>query len=497
MGYNFFTLVIFAAWFFFGIYMLDKSNTNPRKWGRADKNSDEGGQSRNEWLTLFFAPVMFLIFHARKFWNENLSSLYARTKRKFKYADISIFDSNGNPLYSADCNNPAIDELKEIICDAVAKRASDIFFDPTGDGKMSLRFRIDGALILIKSLDAVFGDNVINAIKVASGMDITEKRRPQDGSFSARVSEENPAFRVASVGAFGGEKMAIRLLGTQTGPKTLEDIGFSPEQCELLRNAISLNSGMILMCGATGSGKTTTLYALIGNLDYTLKNVISIEDPIERVLPNVSQMEINAKADITFAKILRNALRQNPDVICLGEIRDEETAEIAVHAAQTGHLIISTVHSNDSVDTLDRLSSLGIPFRSLASTIRVIINQRLARRLCPHCKKPAEQMPKKWCKLFEQFGLDTSGLCVPQGCPECNNTGYRGRVACFDILVIDSTLRAELEQDNASLSRIKQIADARDVSNNLVYHAATLAAQGITSISEADRVTLEMDGGTF
>ena len=260
---------------------------------------------------------------------------------------------------------------------------------------------------------------------------------------------------------------------------------------------IHLPNGILLVTGPTGSGKTTTLYALIGNLDYTLKNVISIEDPIERVLPNVSQMEINAKADITFAKILRNALRQNPDVICLGEIRDEETAEIAVHAAQTGHLIISTVHSNDSVDTLDRLSSLGIPFRSLASTIRVIINQRLARRLCPHCKKPAEQMPKKWCKLFEQFGLDTSGLCVPQGCPECNNTGYRGRVACFDILVIDSTLRAELEQDNASLSRIKQIADARDVSNNLVYHAATLAAQGITSISEADRVTLEMDGGTF
>lgn len=497
MEFNIIKFALFAAWFFAGIYLIDKINTNPRKWGRTEQNGEEGGQSRSEWLTLFFAPVMLLIFHSKRLWQGNLSSLYARTKRKFKYADISIFDSNGNSLYASDCDNPAIDELKDIICDAVAKRASDVFLDPTGDGKMSLRFRIDGALIQIKTLDIVFGDNVINAIKVASGMDITEKRRPQDGSFSARVSEESPAFRVASVGAFGGEKMAIRLLGTQSGPKTLEDIGFSTEQCELLRNAISLNSGMILMCGATGSGKTTTLYALIDNLDYTLKNVISIEDPIERVLPNVSQMEINTKADITFAKILRNALRQNPDVICLGEIRDEETAEIAVHAAQTGHLIISTVHSNDSVDTLDRLSSLGIPFRSLASTIKVIINQRLARRLCPHCKKPATQMPKKWYDLFEQFGLDPSGLQMPQGCPECNGTGYKGRVACFDILVIDNQLRAELEQENASLSRIKQIADARELSNNLIYHAATLAAQGITSINEADRVTLAMDGGNY
>ena len=408
MEYNILKLIIFAAWFFAGIYLLDKINASPRKWGRAAQNSEDGGQSRNEWLTLFFAPVMFFIFHTKKLWQEKLCSLYARTKRKFKYANVSIFDSNGNALYASDYDNPAIDELKDIISEAVAKRASDVFLDPSGDGKMSLRFRIDGALIQIKELNIAFGDNVINAIKVASGMDITEKRRPQDGSFAAQVSEAGIAFRVATVGAFGGEKMAIRLLGAQTGPKTLEEIGFSPEQCELLRNAMGLNSGMVLMCGATGSGKTTTLYALIDNLDYTLKNVISIEDPIERVLPNVSQMEVNTKADITFAKILRNALRQNPDVICLGEIRDEETAEIAIHAAQTGHLIISTVHSNDSVDTLDRLSSLGVPFRSLASTIKVIINQRLARRLCPHCKKSAAQMPKKWYDLFQKYGLDYS-----------------------------------------------------------------------------------------
>ena len=495
MEFNLIKFALFAAWFFAGIYLIDKINTNPRKWGCADKEKNEGGKGRNEWLTLFFAPAIWIHFYGRKLWEERISYFCARTRRKIKYANISIFDSNGSPLFGADCENSAIDELKDIINDAVIKRASDLFLDPAGDGQMVLRFRIDGALHQIKTLDAAFGDNVINAIKVASGMDITEKRRPQDGSFSAQAPGENIAFRVATAGAFGGEKMAIRLLGSQNGPKTLEDIGFNENQCELLKRSLSMNSGMILMCGATGSGKTTTLYALIDNIDYTLKNVISIEDPIERVLPNVSQMEVNAKADITFAKILRNALRQNPDVICLGEIRDEETAEIAVHAAQTGHLIISTVHSNDSVDTLDRLSSLGIPLRSLASTIKIIINQRLVRRLCPHCKQQATMMTRRWRDFFLENHLDFNLFQPsPEGCPECNGTGYKGRVACFDILVIDNQIRSALEQTHASLMQIKQIADARNVTNTLLYQAAKLASEGIVSLEEIDRVTRNMEG---
>jgi type II secretory ATPase GspE/PulE/Tfp pilus assembly ATPase PilB-like protein len=495
LEYNILKLIIFAAWFFAGIYMLDKINTNPRKWGRADKNSNEEGQSRNEWLTLFFAPVMWAKFFGKKLWTERISYICARTRRKIKYANISIFDSQGAPLFGSDCDNPAIDELKDIINDAIIKRASDIFLDPAGDGQISLRFRIDGSLQTIKNLDIGLGDNVINAIKVASSMDITEKRRPQDGSFSAQAPGEAISFRVATAGAFGGEKMAIRLLGNQNGPKTLEEIGFDANQCDLLKRSLSMNSGMILMCGATGSGKTTTLYALVNNIDYSLKNVISIEDPIERVLPNVSQMEVNAKADITFAKILRNALRQNPDVICLGEIRDEETAEIAVHAAQTGHLIISTVHSNDSVDTLDRLSSLGVPLRSLASTIKIIINQRLVRRLCPHCKQLAARMPKRWYNFFEENKLPYDNLFVSRGCPECNGTGFKGRVACFDILVIDNQIRSILEQSHASLMQIKQIADSRNIVNSLQYQAAKLAADGIVSLEEIDRVTREIDGG--
>ena len=488
MEIQLFNIILFAAWFLSGIYLLDKTNSNPRKWGCSEQDNT---RSRNEWLIIFFAPVVLLWFYGKRLFQGKILNFYNSTRRKFKFSNISIEDSHGNPLYGSDCDNPAIDELKSIINEAAIKRASDIFLDPVGDGQMSLRFRVDGSLLQIKTFDMVFGDNVINAIKVAAGMDITEKRRPQDGSFSARHPGENIAFRVATVGAFGGEKMAIRLLGSQAGPKSLEEIGFNAQQCELLKQSIGLSSGMILMCGGTGSGKTTTLYTLIDNIDYSLKNVISIEDPIERVIPNVSQMEVNSKADITFAKILRNALRQNPDVICLGEIRDEETAAIAVNAAQTGHLIISTVHSNDTLDTLDRLSSLGVPLHSLASTIKIIINQRLARKLCDHCKQPAAKITKKWYNYLCSKGLDYTNLYTAKGCPECNGTGYKGRIACFDILVIDNHLRAALEMDNASLAKLKQ-----DIgSGNLRLHGATIAAQGITSLEEVDRITLELDGG--
>ena len=489
MEFSIVKFFVLAAWFFCGIALLDKMNSNPAKWNRGDT----GGASR-EFLTLFFGPVFFLLSQQDSSFVNSLKNLFNRGKRTIKYRDITIIDSHGAPMYGTDCDNPAIDKLKDVIILAVAKRASDIFLDPAGE-RMQLRFRADGSLINIENFTADFGDNVVNAIKVAAGMDITEKRRPQDGSFAAECSGSSVAFRVATVGAFGGEKVAIRLLGSEVGSKTLEDIGFNPEQLHLLKNAVGLSSGMILMCGATGSGKTTTLYALINNIDFSLKNVISIEDPVERVIPHVSQMEVNAKADITFAKLLRNALRQNPDVICLGEIRDEETAQIAVHAAQTGHLIISTVHSNDSVDTLDRLSNLGIPFRSLAATLKVIVNQRLVRRLCEHCRQPLTEIPDRWKEYFSYCRFPADHIYAPCGCPECNGTGYKGRAACFDILVIDASLRAELEKENTSLSQIKTIAEARNAANSLTYHAAYLAASGVTSFEEIDRVTLALDGG--
>lgn len=492
MEYNPVTLVLLLAWILCGIRVLDKVNTSPVKWRR--KKEDDGKHGA-EWLILFFGPVFLLYTAGRDFWEVRLRGAFEKARRHVKYAGITILDARGNPLYGDDCDNPAIDTFKDIFLDAANKQASDIFFDPAPDGGVALRFRIDGTLIQQGILAAGLGENVISAVKVAAGMNFSEKRRPQDGAFSARISGNPVSFRVASVGAAGGEKLSIRLLGAGSAPRTLDEIGFDDGQLQLLKRSISLSSGMILMCGATGSGKTTTLYALIENIDFSLKNVISIEDPVERVIPNMSQMEVNTAAGITFASLLRNALRQNPDVICLGEIRDEETAQIAVHAAQTGHLIISTIHANDAVDTFDRLTGLGVPLRSLAATIRIVVNQRMARRLCGKCRRPLTEIPKRWSRFFAENDIAPAGLFQAVGCPECNGTGYRGRVACFEMLIIDSELREELEQDDVSLSKIRQFAQAKGVSGSLLLHGARLAAQGITSLDEIDRITVSLDGG--
>ena len=492
MDFNPVKLILLFAWILSGIYLLDRINAAPGKWSRNNANQGEYGR---EWFVLFFGPGYWLWHTCRGSWINAVQRFFRKVDRKMRKSSVTIIDSRGVVLFEDEYDNPAVDEIKNLIQLAINRRASDIFIDPAGN-QVNLRFRCDGAIIPVKSMDMVFGDNVISAIKVCAGMDITEKRRPQDGSFSACHSEGEVSFRVATVGAFGGEKVAIRLLGSESGPTSLEAIGFSSGQLELLRNAIGLPSGMILMCGGTGSGKTTTLYALINNIDYSLRNVISIEDPVERVIPNISQMEVNAKADISFAKLLRNALRQNPDVICVGEIRDEETAAIAVHAAQTGHLIISTIHSNDTVDTIDRMSSLGIPLRSLAATIKIIINQRLARRLCEKCKKKMEQIPPEWQTFFTESQLEMDHIYAPVGCPECNGTGYSGRVACFEILVIDTLLRSELEQESCTLSHIRQLAIERNGGNSLQYHSIMLAVSGITSLAEVERVTRSIDGGS-
>ena len=492
MEYNPVTLVLLLAWLLCGIRVLDKVNTSPARWR---KKKEDDGKYGSEWLILFFGPVFLLVTLGRECWKNRLFSLFMRAKRRVRYAGITILDSRGNPLYGDDCDNPAIDAFKDIFLDAANRCASDIFFDPSPDGTTALRFRIDGTLIRQDPLPPGIGENVISAVKVAAGMNIAEKRRPQDGAFSAQISGKPVSFRVASAGAAGGEKVTVRLLGAETAPRTLDEIGFSDAQLQLLKRSVALSSGMILICGATGSGKTTTLYALIENIDFSLKNVISIEDPVERAVPRMSQMEVNAAAGITFASLLRSSLRQNPDIICLGEIRDEETAQIAVHAAQTGHLIISTIHANDAVDSLDRLTGLGVPLRSLAATIRIIINQRMARRLCEKCREPLPELPEKWRGFFAENKIDPSGVCRAVGCPECGGTGFRGRVACFEMLVIDRELREELEQENVSLSKIRQFAQARGVSGSLPLHGARLAAQGITSLDEIDRITLSLDGG--
>lgn len=475
--------VLLMAWFAAGLYSLTLIADYE---GRLD-----GFKPLLNTLALFFGPVILLLFGGNKLYQEQIK---ARIFKPEPAPEIDILDSRGKSVISIDgsSGSESLEIMKQLIFQALKKQASDIFIDPKGNSTYTVRFRVDGALRLIRELDDSLANAVISAIKVAAGMDSFERRRPQDGSFTAKIESGQASFRVASVGAFGGEKITVRVLGTASGPMRLEDIGMTPENLKILKNTLKLPSGMLLICGPTGSGKTTTLYGILQSLDYSIKNVISIEDPIENIIPNVSQMEVNNKAEITFASLLRNALRQNPDVICLGEIRDKETAVIATQAAQTGHFIIATLHSNDNLGTIDRMMSLGVPMRSLASTLRVIISQRLVRVLCS-CKQKTT-LPEEYREYFQAAGLSTDHVCAPCGCRECDGTGYKGRRAIFEIMVMNTELKSLLEAETVSLTAVKEHLDEQASGSSMMLNdAMELVAHGITSIDEVERVVLRME----
>jgi type II secretory ATPase GspE/PulE/Tfp pilus assembly ATPase PilB-like protein len=317
-------------------------------------------------------------------------------------------------------------------------------------------------------------------------MDIAERRRPQDGAFLAKTGDGTVFFRVASAGAVNGEKLSIRVLNQNAGMFTLESIGLSEKQRIIIENIIAKPNGMVLMCGPTGSGKTTTMYAMLNKIDLFTRNVITVEDPIEYVLQNASQIEVNPKADITFAKSLRSILRQDPDVICVGEIRDEETAAIALRAAQTGHLVLATIHSDSNASALVRLLDLKVTSLLLSSGLDILISQRLVRRLCSHCKVPAELTPSQL-HDFRRKGINYRNIFKAQGCERCRETGYYGRIAIFDILNLDSELKSNIANNKLSITQLKTEGDKKGRSN-LRKQGLKAVVSGITSLDELKRV---------
>ena len=439
---------------------------------------------------LFAAPIVYLIveFNCR-FYDTIRKMQDSKKARELP----QLLDNSGKPIFQeeSDSNDSeAVYYLKELLADALKLHASDIFLDPKNGEVCLVRFRVDGALRVIEEIDLEFGNKVINVIKVASSMNIAERRRPQDGAFALTGPSGNISLRTATVGVFNGEKVAMRILGDDSGPKNLADAGLKGKELLIMEQAAKLPSGMVLICGPTGSGKTTTLYAMLNSIDYNIKNVVSIEDPIEHVIPAISQMEVNEHAGITFAKLLRNALRQNPDIICLGEIRDEDTAQVAIHAAQTGHLIIATLHSNDNIGTIDRLANLNIPLRSIAGTLQLVVSQRLVRKLCS-CKKhraPTEEEAA----LFKRYDIECSKVFSPKGCPKCGDTGFSGRLALFDILTVDDDLRSALEDEHTNLSNIRKQLEHTSRGNAMIRSGCALVAKGITSPEELRRVTMEI-----
>jgi len=377
----------------------------------------------------------------------------------------------------------AIQVVDMVLREGFARKASDIHVESAKD-KLRVRYRIDGVLhdahVLPKEAEAA----VVARIKIISKLDITETRLPQDGRFRHDVGGTPMDVRVSTLPSIYGEKVTMRLL--MTGKlKRLEDLGFSPSQLELVRGAIRQPNGLLLVTGPTGSGKTSTLYSALSELNTTDVNIVTLEDPVEYRVDRINQIETNPKTGFTFAVGLRAILRQDPNVILVGEIRDEETAEIAVQAAVTGHLVMSTLHTSDAVSAVHRLVNLKIPPFLLAASLRMVVAQRLLRRLCELCRRPAAPTEDETVLL----GAEIAGrkFFTAPGCEECFNTGYNGRIPVFEVFIVGSAVRESITR-GSSLDELRAAA-AADKLTTLHAEALRHAEGGVTSLSEVIRLT--------
>jgi len=407
-------------------------------------------------------------------------------------SQVALMDSSGKSIYEVygrgkkSADNAILDLTKQIIFDALEDDASDILIDPKNNTEYSVRFRVDGVLRTVETIKSSSCEAVINSIKAVSNMDIAEKRRPQDGAFFAKTSQMDASFRVASAGVVNGEKLSIRVLNQNAGRFTLDNVGLTHKQSSLLRKVIKKPQGMILMCGPTGSGKTTTLYAMLNEIDLFTRNVITVEDPIEYVMPNASQIEVNPKANINFGNSLRSILRQDPDVICVGEIRDEETATIALRAAQTGHLVLATIHSRSNEAALVRLIDLGVSLNLLASGLEMLVSQRLLRKLCDNCKAPA-QLSQNRIDQLRKRKINYSNIYTHKGCKMCYQTGYRNRIAIFDFLSLDNELKNIITTNPSFVDETRKRGSKKGRSN-MTKQGLRKVVTGVTSFEELKRV---------
>ncbi len=385
---------------------------------------------------------------------------------------------------------PVVKFLHKMLIDAIGMRASDLHFEPY-EHNYRVRFRIDGELREIASPPVAIKDKLASRIKVISKMDISEKRVPQDGKMKLKVGPERVIdFRVSTLPTLYGEKIVIRILDPSSAKLGIDALGYEPEEKQRLLRAIERPYGMILVTGPTGSGKTVSLYTCLNLLNKPGVNIATAEDPSEINLPGVNQVNVNEKAGLTFAAALKSFLRQDPDIIMVGEIRDLETADIAIKAAQTGHLVMSTLHTNDAPTTLTRMRNMGIAPFNIASSVILITAQRLARRLCPACKAPVE-VPKKTLldAGFRPDELDGSWVSYrPVGCSACNN-GYRGRVGIYQVMPISEDIQRIILRDGSALD-IAQQAQAEGV-RTLRQSGLHKVKLGLTSLEEVLAVTNE------
>ncbi len=378
--------------------------------------------------------------------------------------------------------------VNQLIQAAVRERASDIHFEPS-EGGVRVRYRVDGVLREAAGLPKGSQAELLSRLKVMAEMDITERRRPQDGRFGIRLDDKHIDLRVATLPTPQGEAITLRLLDRAVAFLPLEDLGMAETDFETVRKMLRRPYGAILVAGPTGSGKSTTLYAFLHAVNDPGRKIITVEDPIEYRMENVTQLAVNPRIGLTFAAGLRTILRSDPDVVMVGEVRDPETAEIAVRSALTGHLVLTSIHTNDAPSALTRLTDMGVPPYVTSSGLSGAVAQRLVRRLCERCKRPAAV---SWDRLVAAgMGEDEAmGLVVyeAQGCQECGMTGYTGRVAVFEVMEFDDHIES-LFLHNAPSFELQQAAASRGM-RTLRRDALDKVKQGVTSLEEVDRVVV-------
>lgn len=424
-------------------------------------------------------------------WDRRLSEIYADSAMDFGAPDefaipegldslIGDMPAAEDLLDSAD-DAPVIRLINGLIAQAVRAGASDIHIEPY-EAALKVRMRVDGVLAEIMSLPPWIIPMLASRIKVMARLDIAERRIPQDGRIPLTLGGRSLDVRVSTLPSGAGERVVMRILDKDQAGVALADLGMDPATLAHFTASLGEPNGVILVTGPTGSGKTTTLYAGLALLNDATRNILTIEDPVEYAVEGVGQTQVNTKVGMTFASGLRAILRQDPDVVMVGEIRDVETAQIAVQASLTGHLVLSTVHTNDAAGAVTRLRDLGVEPFLLASTLRLIMAQRLVRRLCPHCRRE-EAAGKPLAKLAGLKGKDR--VWRPVGCEACGHTGYAGRIGVYEAIRVDEPLRRLIAAD-ASEAEIAELAFSR--SDAFMARARAMVLEGVTSLEEALRV---------
>ena len=412
--------------------------------------------------------------------------------------EVEMGDAAGVVDFGALALTPGLEEapvvklLQTVFEDAIQARASDIHIEPQ-EKRLQIRFRIDGVLHLQTESDPKIASAVVLRLKLMSGLDISEKRLPQDGRFNVKVRNNQVDVRISTMPTQYGESVVMRLLNQAGGVLGLDRIGMPEAMLAKLREVIHRPSGMVLVTGPTGSGKTTTLYSALGELNTPERKIVTVEDPVEYRLHGINQVQVNEKIELTFARVLRSTLRQDPDVILVGEMRDQATVETGLRAAMTGHMVFSTLHTNDAVSTPVRLLDMGAPRFMVALCLQLVIAQRLVRVNCESCSAAHELAPheREWLRLELLDMVDELRCRRGKGCTHCNGTGYAGRTGVYEMLEMTGPVVEAANQEN--IQRFMEVAREQMAGNTLRRHAAQLAVAGTTTVEEAMRISSQLE----